>query len=582
MVSQPNHPPLQVGQTGQNRRFGNTCTARRRRCPPGAVLDLLRFQIVFWLALLLLGGLVTACQMRGGEVTVIADGERHVVTVRQATAGEVLRRAGVTLGKLDRVSPDTWEMVRPGATVVVIRGREEFVEVEDDVPFPREIVRNEALPAGEQRLAQKGEPGKTRITYRVFYADDVETERTEVRRTVLKEPVDEIVVVGAQGGFASVPIAGAVAYISNGNAWIMRETSSSRRPLTSQGDLDGRVFDLSPDGRYLIFTRVGGSEPDTPLNSLWIVTTMVLGELPVPLGLENLLYGGWAPDGQRFAYSTAEHTGGRPGWKALNDLWLASFRTQEGVIQVHPARVEVRVRAGRTVTETQPSGLELGAILPPSSEGAFSWWGTNYAWAPNGKYIAYGRPDQIGIVDLALKLPIRFIEFPEYNTYSDWIWTPGLSWSPDSRFVVCTVHKPAGHGIADEDSPVFDVEVFAMDRSVHAGLVRDAGMWTGARWSPLVDGLDSFVAFGLARNPHESDRSRYDLYLMDRDGSNSRRLYPPTSEMGLVAPPQIAWSPTSRQMLLVHGGDLFLLEVSSGLAKQLTGDGGVTVLRWQG
>lgn len=538
--------------------------------------------VISCLALLLGTLLIAACQPRGGEVTIIADGERLVVVVRRVTAGEALMRAGVTVGKLDRVSPDTWEWVQPGDTIVVIRGREEFVEEEKDLPFSREVVRNEALPSGEQRLAQKGEPGQVRITYRLFYADGVETERTEVRRTVLKEPVEEIVVVGAQGSFASVPITGTVAYISNGNAWIMRETSNGRRPLTLWGDLDGRVFDLSPDGRYLIFTRAGGTEPDTPLNSLWIVTTTVLGESPVPLGLEDLLYGEWSPDGQRFAYSTAEHTGGRPGWKALNNLGLASFPIQDGVIQVQPARTVMEVRGGRVVTETQPSGLKLAVLLPHSSKGAFSWWGANYAWSPDGKYIAYARPDQIGVVDVALKLPIRFIELPEYNTYSDWVWTPSLSWSPDSRFIVCTVHKPAGQSIADEDSPIFDVEVIAVDRSVHARLVRDAGMWARARWSPLVRGSDSLIAYGLARNPQESDRSRYDLFLMDRDGSNPRRLYPPPGEMGLVALPQIVWSPGGNQMLLVHRGNLFLLQVSSGLVRQLTGDGGASLPRWQG
>lgn len=519
-----------------------------------------RLWVVPCLALLLGVLLITACQARGGQVTVIADGERRIVTVRESTVGQVLEQAGVAVGKLDRVSPDTWELVRPGDTIVVTRGREEFVEVEKDLPFTREVVRNEALSAGEQRLAQKGEPGKVRLTYRVFYADDVETERTEVRRTVLKEPVSEIVVVGAQGSFASVPISGTVAYISNGNAWIMRETSGSRRPLTSQGDLDSRVFDLSPDGRHLIFTRTGSEEIDAPFNTLWIVTTTVLGETPVPLAPENLLYGQWSPDGQRFAYSTAEHTGGRPGWKANNDLWLASFSARAGTIQTQ----------------------EPTRLLPPSSEGAFSWWGAKYAWSPDGKYIAYARPDQIGVVDVALKLPIRLIEFPEYNTYSDWIWTSSLSWSPDSRFIVCTVHEPAGQGIADEDSPIFDVKVVAVDRSVHARLAREAGMWAGARWSPPVNGSNSLIAYGLARQPHESDRSRYDLFLMDRDGSNPRRIYPPAGEAGLVAPPQIAWSPTGHQVLLVHRGDLFLLDINSGLTRQLTGDGGASLPRWQG
>ncbi len=214
--------------------------------------------------------------------------------------------------------------------------------------------------------------------------------------------------------------------------------------------------------------------------------------------------------------------------------------------------------------------------------GASSWWGVNYAWSPDGKYIAYARSDQLGVVDVALKLPIRLIEFPEYNTYSDWVWVSSLSWSPDSRFIICTVHKPAGQGIADEDSFIFDVEAVAVDRSVHARMVRDAGMWAGPLWSPLVSGSDSLIAYGLARNPQESDRSRYDLYLMDRDGSNPRRLYPAPDEIGLVGPPQIAWSPTGRQILLIHGGNLFLLEVGSGLVRQLVGDGGASLPRWQG
>ncbi|MFZ5917494.1 MAG: G5 domain-containing protein [Chloroflexota bacterium] len=515
-----------------------------------------------WVLLLLALVWGSSCQPQGGLVVVLVDGERLSVTVQEATVGEVLQRAGVTLGQLDRVFPDTWQLVRPGAEIVVTRMRHELIELQEELPFTRELVHNEALPFGEQRLAQKGETGQVRITYRVVYADDVEIEREEVRREILKQPVAEVVVVGSQGSLAAVPIAATVAYVSNGNAWVMRETSANRRPLTSWGDLDGRVFDLSMDGRFVLFTRAGGSEPDEPLNTLWAVATTVLGQQPFSLGVENTLYAQWSPDGQSIVYSTAEHTGGRPGWKAHNDLWLAPFSEQD---------------------EGNPV---LGAperLLPASDEGAFSWWGTHFAWSPDGRYIAYARADQIGVVDVSLKLPIRLVEFPEYNTYSDWVWVSALSWSPDSRFIVCTVHKPlAQQGVVDQDSPAFDLEVLAVDRSVHAVLVHDVGMWAGAKWSPRLKGADSRIVYGLAQQPFESEHSRYEVYMVDRDGSNAQRLFPPLGEIGLVAPPQMAWSPAGDQVLIVRGGNLYVLEVDSGLVRQLTGDGAAHLPCWQG
>ena len=56
-----------------------------------------------------------------------------------------------------------------------------------------------------------------------------------------------------------MPITGTLAYLSNQDAWVIRGSSFQVRRLTNLGDLDGRVFALSPDGAYLLFTRLPGA-----------------------------------------------------------------------------------------------------------------------------------------------------------------------------------------------------------------------------------------------------------------------------------------------------------------------------------
>ena len=61
----------------------------------------------------------------------------------------------------------------------------------------------------------------------------------------------------------------------------MRESSDLRRNITGSGDLDGWVFDLSQDGSHLLFTRATHGDAGTPLNTLWMARTSLVGEEPV-------------------------------------------------------------------------------------------------------------------------------------------------------------------------------------------------------------------------------------------------------------------------------------------------------------
>ena len=535
-----------------------------------------RRRIALYLHILLcatmLALLVSACQTPDTDkhVTVVVDGQQLTLETRASTVRELLDVLDITIGPFDRVEPDVWQETVDDGVIIVVR-----VEVQEEVErqsiaFRQKVIKSEALAVGDRKLLQLGSAGQEETVYRVVLEDGERVERVEVLRRVVEPPLDEIIAVGMETDLPSVAITGTIAYISGGNAWMMRDTSASRRPLTSSGDLDGRVLTLSPDGDWLIYSRVLADSEQAALNSLWIVGTSVLNEEPQPLGIEGAIFGEWMNDSRSFIYSTAERIGGAPGWKAHNDLWRAR------VLGLRPA-------GRRTGEETITTTVKM--LIDESAETLYSWWGTNYALSPDNRYVAYGRPGAVGVLDLRTGTDTALLEFPVYHTYSEWVWLPELAWSPDGQYIVCSAHGQLIGGGKPEDSPIFDVWILDREGGVQMLVVHEAGMWSAPDWAPTISTSDSqhenYIAYGQAHIPRDSQNSRSDLYVMDRDGSNRRKVFPPAGTEGLVAP-DLAWSPDGRQMVIAHGGNLFLIDVAAGAVVQLTSDGHSGQPRWAG
>jgi Tol biopolymer transport system component len=544
---------------------------------------------------------VVGCQEQTRQLFIEVDHSRRAISTDAVTVREALAVAGISLEPLDRVSPDLYVETEPGMVIVVTRVEEQFETIRVLVPFQRKTVTNEALPAGETRLIQLGVNGEDEITYRVVLEDSVEAERTEVSRVPIIEPVEEIIAVGAQDRLAPVPVQGTVAYVSAGNAWTLRDTSSARRPLTTEGDLDSRVFELSPDGRWLLYSRRLDGDIESPINQLWMVDTTIVGEKPISTPIQGVLYAEWSPGGDQIAFSTAERTPSAPGWRANNDLWL--------------------VQLSDVLTDSQETPIEATQVISPSNAGVYSWWGTTFHWSPNGRRVAYARADQIGVVDIPRQTTIVLSDFRAYETYSEWVWIPSLTWSPDSHFVAAIVHgpplnsvfppseeqfsAPEGQGqapaltpegqtpsatrqapsiagqatltaeaLSPQDTPAFDLWLFAADGSVNARIAEQVGMWAAPAWA------DAGVLYGQAINPLRSVDSRYALYLRDRDGSNPRLLFPTAEEPGVEAPPQIAWSPDGKKFIFVYNGNLYLADVEGTPPRQLTSNNQNSRPRW--
>lgn len=523
-------------------------------------------------AILLMILTITACtsgaEDPGMRVVLVADGRELTFQISESmTVEDFLQEAEVEVEVgVDRLNPPLFSQLNDGMRITVVRIDEETECIEEPIPYEQEIILNEGLAPDEQRVIQAGENGIQQTCYRIILADGTPQERQLAGPpTVLKAPVNELVTVGVDREIEPVAINGTLAYVSNGNAWVISGSSTSKRRLTNTSDLDSLVFSLSADGRYLLFTRE--SEDDAFVNELWFIETDVNSE-PIQLTTTDVLYAEWVPfEEYTISYTTGEPQPSAPFWRSLNNLWTA---------RIDP-------NSGRALNPRQ--------IVPESSGGLDGWWGTIYRWSPDGSRIAYVQADEIGIIDPESDERIPLMQYALYRTVQPWSWRSGVSWSWDGTLITAAVHGPPVGREAPESSPRFDVAIAHIDDLFDATINENTGMWSGPKFSPKLNTPDSefeqgYLAYLRAREPFNSVNGQYDLIVSDLDGSNARRIFPPDGQTGItssdrgLSPQDFVWSPDGRQIGVIYQGNLYVVDVESRVATQLTFDGGAQHPVW--
>ncbi len=527
----------------------------------------------FWLVILMiLAWFLAACsppQKTQALISVSIKADSHVYQVQLPSGSNVqdaMNKAQITVSNLDRIEPPAYTVVSDGSSITIVRIREEFEIEQVTIPFERQVVQNESLPVGENRLSQPGVNGVQEITYRRVFEDGVETSRSEVKSVILKEAVPEITMVGIQTPFASVPIPGRLAYLSGGNAWLMEENTGNRRAVITTGDLDGRVFCLSPDGKWLLFTRNTGAVGT--INSLWTIRLDTTSSKMIDLKATNIQhFARWSPDSGSVAYSTVEPRSAAPGWQANNDLFVI----------------------------TVSSGYQSKArkVLEANSGGVYGWWGMDFAWMPDGKQLLYARPDGVGLVDAATGKLASVLDLLPFQTGADWAWVPGIGLDPTGNLLYTVNHTAPKGATSPEVSRVFNLEAVPLGGGAPVQLVSQVGMFAYPVVSPLESHStdptvekSSQVAYLQALVPDQSDTSKYQLVVMDRDGSNKHLLFPEEGAPGLDPQP-VVWSPSSLvngdafAIAVVYQNNIWLINGLDGKAQQITGDGLTGKMDWR-
>jgi hypothetical protein len=508
---------------------------------------------------------LTACRspQTGEGIRVnITSGEttQQVEVAAGSTVAQAFQTAGIVPRNLDRAEPPLYAVLKDGDTVTLTRVEEVFETEKRVVSYERQIVRNETLPEGETRLVQAGFNGEEEVTYRRILEDGIEVSKSIVKTVTLTEAMPEIMMVGAQSSFTPLNIPGTIAYLAGGNAWIMEGSTANRRIVVSSGDLDGRVFKLSPNGEYLIFTRKSKKPAAEEINTLWAARVKNTEPKPIWLQAYNVIhFAEWIPGTNSVAYSTVEPRNAAPGWQANNDLYRVSL-----------------------------TGGSPRKILEPGSGGVYGWWGTTFSYSADGR-LAYSRPDGIGLVDQDGGYLKPLLNITPLNTHSDWAWIPPIAWGADGKSLYYVSHAPAPPPVSSEESPFFDLSAVAFSAESVATMIDSTGMFSYPASSPANwdgKGQNYQIAYLQSIFVEQSKTSRYRLMVMDRDGSNNRALFPPSDENG-IEPQTPVWAPDSLEgevggfIAIIHQSNLWLVDSGSRQAYQVTGDGSISSIDWQ-
>ena len=164
-----------------------------------------------------------------------------------------------------------------------------------------------------------------------------------------------------------------------------------------------------------------------------------------------------------------------------------------------------------------------------------------------------------------------------------------MVWGSEARTLFVVTHAPAPAPLTAEGSPYFDLTAISMVNDATVRMAQNVGMFAYPSASPVrFRGKERVyqVAYLQAVFPDQSESSRYRVYVMDRDGSNRRALFPPADSVGLELQ-TVAWAPLPVEgqagdfLAIVYQGNLWLVDSGNGQAFQVTNDGALVKVDWR-
>lgn len=183
---------------------------------------------------------------KAAKVTIYHDGKQQSIWTRKKTVREVLGAAGVSVGKLDWVTPGLDGQA--GSKIAITRVQEKQLVEVFTVPFKVETRADNSLLRGMRKVITKGVPGQSKRLVRMVYTNGKLALKTVLQTIVIKPPQNQVFAVGtvrtvSRGGqplnFRDSMLMEASGYSHTGY-----RTSTGRIPVRGVAAVDPRVIPM--------------------------------------------------------------------------------------------------------------------------------------------------------------------------------------------------------------------------------------------------------------------------------------------------------------------------------------------------
>jgi uncharacterized protein YabE (DUF348 family) len=141
---------------------------------------------------------------RAKKLKILVDGkkiENHTLSNSLVLA---LKENNITLGRLDKTSPDKDAFLSNNLEITVTRINVEEKVIPEDIAFKTKENTDNKLGWREKKTTTTGQKGTREVKYKITYKDGKEVSRVVLEKKITKEPVTEVITQGT--------------YIKTGNA----------------------------------------------------------------------------------------------------------------------------------------------------------------------------------------------------------------------------------------------------------------------------------------------------------------------------------------------------------------------------
>lgn len=131
-------------------------------------------------------------------VLVSCDGEETLVSMKNATVGDVIDKLGITLADIDTLNYESEEPIADGMRIKVGRVTISDRSIDEEIQFETVYENDPSLEKGKVVLKTEGKTGVLTTTYRYTYENGLLVAFEVVSRDVTTEKTDEVYSVGTK------------------------------------------------------------------------------------------------------------------------------------------------------------------------------------------------------------------------------------------------------------------------------------------------------------------------------------------------------------------------------------------------